>query len=288
MQDNFLPGRRTLIRAVAGLVAAPLLGIAARPARAANSSWQNILDSGVVRIGVLPSHAPYHDQQGGKWVGFAIQMGLDCMAALSEAMKKPLRAEYVETSLANVILDLQADKLDLYFGLTASAERRRAVTLFGPIYELPECAINARGFNPGDKWEDYNKPSISVAVVMGSTDEQAAQKMLPKADIRSLKSTAEAILDIQSGNSKAMINTLLSGMQARKQTPNLAAPIVLQPLLTQPSTGGTRKDGDGKFGAFLDEWVKTYRSSGRSKQVIMEALAHFGLDTANLPPTLQL
>lgn len=288
MPDHSFPGRRTLIRAGAGLLAVPLIGLAARPAQAASSSWQNIFESGTVRFGVLPSHGPYHDLQDGKWVGFAIQMGLDCMAALSDAMKKPLRADYVETSLANVILDLQADKLDLYFGLTASAERRRAVNLFGPIYELPECAINARGFNPGDKWEDYNKPSISVAVVMGSTDEQAAQKMLPKADIRSLKSTAEAILDIQSGNSKAMINTLLSGMQARKQTPNLAAPVVLQPLFSQPSTGGTRKDGDGRFAAFLDEWVKGYRSSGRSKQVIMEALQQFGLDTANLPPTLQL
>ena len=123
---------------------------------------------------------------------------------------------------------------------------------------------------------------------MGSTDEQAAQKKLPKADIRSLKSTAEAILDIQSGNSKVMINTLLSGMQARKQTPNLAAPVVLQPVFSQPSTGGTRKDGDGRFAAFLDEWVKGYRSSGRSKQVIMEALQQAGLDTANLPSTLQL
>lgn len=283
---NDLAGRRTLIRAGAGLLALPLASLA-RPAHAASSSWQNIMDTGVVRFGVLASHGPYHDFQNGKWVGFAIQMGLDCMAALSEAMKKPLRADYVETSLANVILDLQADKLDLYFGLTASAERRRAVTLFGPIYELPECAINGRGFNPGDTWEAYNKPSVSVAVVMGSTDEQAAQKMLPKADIRSLRSTAEAILDVQSGNSKAMINTLLSGMMAKKQTPNLADPVVLQPLFTQPSTGGTRKDADGRFGVFLDQWAKEYRASGRSKAVILEAMQHFGLDTANLPPTLQ-
>ena len=276
-------GRRAALLAGAGALATT----AVRPARAASSSWQNIADSGVVRFGVLPSHGPYHDLQGGKWVGFAIQMGHDCMDALSKAMEKPLRAEYVETSLATVILDLQADKLDLYFGLTASPERRRAVTLFGPIYELPECAINARGFNPGDKWADYDKGSVSVAVVMGSTDEQAAQKMLPHADIRSLKSTAEAILDVQSGNSKAMINTLLSGMMAKKQTPNLAAPVVLQPLVSQPSTGGTRKDGDGRLGVFLDNWAKEYRASGRSKAVILEAMRHFGLDTSDLPPTLQ-
>jgi polar amino acid transport system substrate-binding protein len=276
-------GRRALITAGAGL----MTGLATRPARAANSSWQTIADTGVLRFGVLPNHGPYHDLQNGKWVGCAVQMGLDCMAALSDAMKKPLRATYVETSLANVILDLQANNLDLYFGLTSSPERQRAVTLFGPIYELPECAINNKGFNLGTDWTAYNKSSVSVAVVMGSTDEQAAQKMLPNANIRSLKSTAEAILDIQSGNSQTMINTLLSGMMAVKQTPNLTSPVVLQPLVTQPSTGGTRKDGDGKFGAFLQDWAKTYRSSGRAKQVILEAMQHFDLDASHLPPTLQ-
>ena len=277
------PRRGFLAAGAAGLVAAA----AAQPARAASSTWQNIIDTGVVRFGVMPSHGPYHDEQNGKWVGFAIQMGLDSMEALSQAMKKPLRAEYVETSLATVILDLQADKLDLYFGLTASPERRRAVNLIGPIYELPECAINARGFNPGDKWSDYDKPSVSISVVIGSTDEQAAQKMLPHANVRSLKSTAEAILDIQSGNAQVMINTLLSGMQAKKVNPNLTSPVVLQPVISQPSTAGTRKDSDGKFAAFMDAWAKEYRASGRARAVIMEAMGHFGLDTASLPPTLQ-
>jgi polar amino acid transport system substrate-binding protein len=277
-------GRRALL-GVTALGAAGLL--TARPARAANSTWDAIAESGVVRFGVLQNHQPYHNLEAGKWTGFAIQMGLDCMQAVGAAMHKTLRPEYQETSLANVILDLQANKIDLYFGLTASEERRRAVNLFGPIYALPECAINTSGFAPGDTWAAYDKPSISVAVVLGSTDEQAARKMLPHADIRALKSTAEAILDVQSGNSKAMINTVLSGMMARKQTPNLGDPVVLQPLLSQPSMGGTRRDGDGKFAAFCETWAKEYRTSGRAKQVILEAMQHSGLEASKLPPTLE-
>lgn len=273
-------------RAVIGAGLATLAGLSASPARAAGGSWQSIMQTGKVRFGVLPNHVPYHVFQDGHWTGCAIQMGLDCMAALSAEMKRPLRAEYVETSLATVILDLQGEMLDLYFGLTASPERRKAVDLFGPIYALPECAINRHGFDPGDTWAAYDKPSVSVAVVMGSTDEQAAQKMLPHADIRSLKSTAEAILDVQSGNSGAMINTLLSGMAAKKGVPSLGNPVVLQPLLSQPSTGGTRKDGDGRFFAFLQKWATEYRAAGKSKQAILTAMQEFGLDTSHLPPTL--
>ncbi|MBV9786374.1 MAG: transporter substrate-binding domain-containing protein [Acidisphaera sp.] len=277
---DFVPTRRTMLAGIAAMVGS-------RRALAANSTWEAIGDSGVVRFGVLQKHAPYHNFEDGKWVGFAIRMGLDCMQALSAAMQKPLRPEYVETTLGTVILDIQANRLDLYFGLTASEERRRAISLFGPIYELPECAINTQGFDPGDSWADYDKPSVAVSVVMGSTDEQAARKMLPHADIRALKSTAEAILDIQSGNSKAMINTVLSGMMAARQTPNLGPPVVLQPLLSQPSMGGTRRDGDGKFAAFCEEWAKQYRASGQAKQAILEAMQHSGLDASKLPPTLQ-
>ena len=265
-----------------------LAGLGAHPARAAGSSWQAIASSGVVRIGVLTNHPPYHNLEDGTWTGFAVQMGLDCMAALGTAMSRSLRAEYVITSLATVVLDLQADKLDLYFGMTASPERAEAVKLFGPIYELPECAINGRGFDPGTDWAAYDKPEVTVAVVLGSTDEQAARKMLPNAKILSLKSTADAVLSVQSGHSQAMINTLLSGMMAKQKLPDLGAPVVLEPLYNQPSDGGTRKDGDGRFGVFLDQWATSYRSSGRSKQVILDAMHHFDLDTSHLPATLHL
>jgi len=272
-------------RSLLGGAAAGLFAVGT--AKATDTSWDTIAASGVVRIGVLQSHAPYHNFEDGHWAGFAVQMGLDCMQAVGSAMNKPLRAEYVETSLATVILDIQANKLDLYFGLTDSPERRRAISMFGPIYTLPECVINTHDFDPGTKWADYDKPSVSIAVVLGSTDEQAARKMLPNANIRALKSTSEAILDVQSGNSQATVNTVLSGMMAHLKTPNLGEPVVLEPLLSQPSMGGTRRDGDGKFASFCDGWAKDYRASGRAKEVILDAMRHYGMDTTKLPPTLQ-
>jgi polar amino acid transport system substrate-binding protein len=244
-------------------------------------------ESGVLRLGVLQNHAPYHKFTDGKWTGFAVQMGLDLAEATGAAMQKPLRVEYVETSLGTVILDIQANRLDAYFGLTASEERRKAVNLFGPIYELPECALNTRGFDPGDRWAAYDKPSVTVAVVIGSTDEQAARKMLPNAQIRALKSTSDAVLSIQAGNAQALIDTVLAGMMAHKQSPNLGVPVALQPLVSQASMGGTRRDADGKFAAFCDEWAKQYRASGRAKQVILEAMQQAGLDAAALPSSLQ-
>src|SRR5450755_4270776 len=56
-----LPTRRAML----GAAAAGLLGVPR--ALAANSSWDAIAESGVLRFGVLQSHQPYHNLEGGEW-----------------------------------------------------------------------------------------------------------------------------------------------------------------------------------------------------------------------------
>ncbi len=65
--------------------------------------------------------------------------------------------------------------------------------------------------------------------------------------------------------------------------PNLTSVNVLLPLSTTPSGGGVRKDGDGKLHAFIQGFSWTYRSSGRSKQVILEAMKELNMDVSKLP-----
>lgn len=260
---------------------------AAAPASAADATWDQVSKSGVVRIGVIPNRPPYFWQEDRQWVGFSAEMGKDLAKALSAALEKEIKPDFVITSWTTVILDLQANKIDAFFGLSFSEERKKAVQLAGPIYELPNVAINAKGFAPGERWTDYNNPQVKVAVVMGTTDEQAARKFLPMAEIRALKGMAEAVLDIQSGNAKTMVTTVLTGLGALKENKSLGTMNVLQPPHTLPSYGGTRRDGDGRFGAFLQGWATAYRQGGRSQRVIFEAMKQFGLDTGQIPKEVQ-
>ncbi|MCC6194911.1 MAG: transporter substrate-binding domain-containing protein [Burkholderiales bacterium] len=240
-----------------------------------------------MRIGVIPARPPYFWQEDGKWVGFSVVMGEDVAKALSKKMGKDIKVEWVITSFTAIILDLQANKVDAFFGLSFSEERKKAIHLVGPLYSLPSVVLKAKGLQIGDRWADFDKPDIKIAVVMGTTDEQVARKMLPNANIRALKGTGEAILDVQSRNAVAWVTTPLTGLGALKANQSLGSMAVLQPTNDAPSYGGTRRDGDDRFGNFLQEWAVAYRADGSAKKVIFNAMEKFGLDTSQLPAAVQ-
>jgi polar amino acid transport system substrate-binding protein len=259
----------------------------ARHAWAADSSWDVLVAGGTLRVGVIAARPPYFWKENGQWTGFSAQMGRDLAAALGKQMSKTVAIEFIETTFGTVILDIQANRIDVFFGLTYSEQRDKAVDLFGPLYVLPEVLLTTKGFTPADDtWAALDKPENRFSVVLGTTDEQAARRLLPHAQIRAMKGMAEAVMDVQTGYGQAMVTTVLVALGAMKDSPSFDRMLVPQPTLSQPSHGGTRRDGDGRFGAYLHDWAKDYRASGRAKEVILAAMHSYGLDVDKLPPAV--
>lgn len=254
-----------------------------RPASAQGSTWEQIEKTGILKVGVIPNRPPYFELVNGEWQGFTAEMSRDVAKALSVAMDREIKIEWMLSSWTTVVLDLQAAKFDFFLAMAMSEERKKALYMFGPIWSVPNVAINAAGFNPGDNWEDYNKPDVKVTVAMGTTDEQAARKFTPKATIRAMKATPEAVLDIQSGNAQTWVTTVLTGLGAMKANSSLANIVLLKPLYALPSGGGTRRDSDGRFYAFMQGWGWSYKESGLSQKRILDAMRQFGLDVDRLP-----
>jgi polar amino acid transport system substrate-binding protein len=271
------------VLAVALVAIAAALLASERPAAAQSATWERIAKTGVVRIGVIPNRPPYFEQVNGEWQGFTAEMSRDVVKALGVAMEREIKPEWVLSSWTTVVLDLQAGKFDFFLGMAMSEERKKALDMFGPIWSVPNVAINAANFNPGEAWEDYNKSDVKVTVAMGTTDEQAARKFAPKATIRAMKATPEAVLDIQSGNAQTWITTVLTGLGAMKENSSLANLVLLKPLYALPSGGGTRKDGDGRFYTFMQGWGWSYRESGLSQKRIFDSMKQFGLDVDRMP-----
>jgi polar amino acid transport system substrate-binding protein len=272
--------RRTLLGAAA------VLPFAER-GRAADSSWDTIAAGGTLRVGVIAARPPYFWKENDQWTGFSAQMGRDLAAAFGKQMGKTVPVGFVETTFGTVVLDIQANRIDVFFGLTYSEQRDKAIDLFGPLYVLPEVLLTTKGFTPAENtWAALDKPENRFSVVLGTTDQQAAQRLLPHAQIRAMKGMAEAVMDVQAGYGQAMVTTVLVALGAMKESSSFGQMLVPQPTLTQPSHGGTRRDGDGKFGAYLRDWANQYRASGRAKEVILAAMRSYGLDVDKLPPTV--
>ena len=86
----------------------------------------------------------------------------------------------VETTWATCVLDLQSNKTNLQFGLQATPKRALVIDFAGPAYNLYWYAVNRKGFK-ASAWEDYNKPEVKIAAMLGSADVVILQKVAPKA-----------------------------------------------------------------------------------------------------------
>jgi polar amino acid transport system substrate-binding protein len=283
MTQSHRLARRTLFRAAAAVLVMPVLRAVAAP----SSVWERIVTTKTLRVGLIPNRPPYQWTNDGKNEGLAIRMGEDLAAALSKAMGEPIGIDYVTTTWGTLVLDIQSGAIDVFFGMVASEKRKMALNMFGPVYSVPVVAVNRNGFRPGDNWADYDKQDTRIATIMGTADEAAANQFLTHATLRSFKSLAGASLDVVSGNSDALVTSLLIALDAKRKNPVFANVTLLQPVQAFPSGGGTPKDSDGRFAAFTQKWSDEYRASGRGQQTIMAAISQAGLSVKDLPRGVQ-
>jgi len=103
--------RRSLGLALATLAVALQAHAQASHAQAsAESTFERVRRTRVVRVGAVGGQAPYctRDLTSGEWRGFIPDFGRDLAKALDA------NAEFVETNWGNAVLDLQADKVDIF------------------------------------------------------------------------------------------------------------------------------------------------------------------------------
>ena len=279
--------KRTLLRGAAVLAATGGI-LSARGAQAATPPlWEQISSSGTMRVAVISHRPPYIYDNDGTYKGFSIVMAQDLAKALEVAMGKPIKIEWVVTTWPTSVLDIQSGRADIFFGFAFSPERAQAMDLIGPLYEVPEVAVLGRDVSIGDAWSDLNKPDIAVTAAMGTTDEQAGRKYLPNATMRAMKNFNDAVLDVQSGNAKALITSAIIGFGTLSSNPNLTNIRVLKPIVSGPSGAGCRKDGDGRFFEFCQGFSWAYRHSGMSKRVILAAMQELGMNMSKLPSDIE-
>ena len=274
-------------------VAIALLITAMPGPAAAQAAWEHILSTGKLRMGVMPGRPPavWKYPATNTWEGFNVEFARDVVKALSKEMGKPIQLDYVETSWATVVLDIQSNRLDALFGMSETEERKKAIDMAGPLYHLAHCYVNRKGLadSQGQKltaWSDYSRPEVKVATVMGTSDEAAIRQLSPKATILALKTEAEAILSVQSGRADAYRTSVITCLQVLKSNPAFGNITFPTPIKSLPSSAGMRKDGDGRFHRFMQKWAEENRTNGNTKKWITSSVRLAGLNPDDLPPEL--
>jgi polar amino acid transport system substrate-binding protein len=274
--------RRALAAVLPMLALAGVASGTARAQGAAESTFDRVRRTRVLRIAALPGELPYFqkDLATGEWSGACISMAGD----LSKVFDAKL--EYVESTYGNTVLDLQSNKIDLGFALNPTPARALSISFTRPMITHPFGCLAKKGLAP-KTWDDLNKPELVIVFDIGSLHETAARRYCPKAQLTGYKTRDECTLALQSGRADAHIQAALLGLATVGKNPSLGPYYLLtNPTVALPSCIGLQREPDTRFREVVDAWLDMNRGTGQLREWMLDGLAKFGVTRDQVPPGL--
>jgi polar amino acid transport system substrate-binding protein len=264
---------------IKGALAAVLAIVTISAAQAQNSKIDEIRDRGVLRVAGILNEDPYFakDPRTGEWRGFVISMARDIAETLG------VELEVVESSWGNSIIDVQSGKVDIAMALTALPKRALSIHFSSPTYYNSFVVISPNAGLAGKGWAELNDPSFTIAVDIGSAQDNITKQYLPKANILRFKTRDEALVAVATGKADGLINTVLNGVVMTKKNPALGTVYVPEPILSSPSVIGLNYETDNTWKQFVSAWADYNRRVGNNQTWIVESLAPFGVGLEDLP-----
>ncbi len=190
------------------------------PSANATGSYNSVLDKVLatkeISFGVDLGFAPLqYKKADGTPTGYIVDLANKLAASLGATPK------WVEIPFGDLFAGQAAGKFDMS-GIAATIKPERAQkVLFSGAPAFVES--NVVLFKPGykvSKLSALNSSSVTIAVVLGSSQESAAQLLYPKAKLKRLSNQA-ALADVSAGRSHAMIVGEFSVAEAIKSNSKL-------------------------------------------------------------------
>ena len=263
MNALLIASRRGANIVLAGLLALGIL-VAAPPDAAAEGSLDRILHDKKVRVGWIASPPQMmSDPATGKLGGYYVE-------AVREIFKEiDVEPEFVETNFASFVAALQSNQIDLCIASTFVTIKRAAVVDFTrPILYLAYSAVVRKDDKRFAKLEDFNRPGIKIAVLLGGSSQDYVKRNFPKAEIVALNTTNQTapFIEVASGRVDVGINDAWSAKRYAANQPSVRDMFASNPYNVQPTAWTVRKGNDDLLN-FLNAAIETLLVSGRLEQL---------------------
>jgi polar amino acid transport system substrate-binding protein len=268
------------------LVASAAGAVAAGPAAAqqpAESAFDRIQRTKVLRCGVVAAGAPYYtkDIVTGEWKGFYYEL----YRRMCDDLK--LEMELHEIDWGSGVLELQSNKIDIFFGLTPTPQRALAIDFSDVAIRTFACVIAKPGLKV-ETWTDLDKPETRVSVDVGSSHDLTATTNLPKASIARFKSVSEATLGLLSGKVDVQVCSIFLALAIKQKNKNIGDVFYPTPYTFGQSSAGLRREPDKTLQTVVNLSLRYYESFGFIRNAVIRNLALVGLSEADIPADIHL
>ena len=231
------------------------------------ATWERVTSSKTLRIAAVAGGAPNYqkDLATGAWSGIMIDLANNLAAKLGAKLV------ISETTWGNAVLDLQSNKIDIFFGLNPTPQREKVIAFSQPLYNNAYSLIAKKGFNP-KTWEELDTPAVTIAVDVGSSYDNLVTAMYTKAKILRFEKSADATLAVQTGRAdvQPLVVTLSAGIV--KKNPGIGQVVVPQPIKGTSTNAGLRMETDQRWRAYVDEWITDLRKTDTINSIVLSNL----------------
>ena len=243
----------------------------------AESTIENVLKRGVLRVGMSTFMPWAMKDKTGKLIGFEI----DVATRLAEDMG--VEVEFVPTKWAGIIPALLTGKFDVIIGGMGILPSRNLKVNFSEPYDYTGMSMVAhkelaKGFGA---LEDFNKPEVTIAARLGGTPVEAAKKYLPNAQLRLFDDESQTIQELLNGRVHAVVASApMPALQALKYPEKLLVP--LPENFTREPIGFALRKGDVDTLNYFNKWIGFVDAEGWLKE-----RKHYWFETRDWEDQLQ-
>ena len=236
--------------------AAPKSGTAqgqATAPRANGDLLPEIKRSGKLRVGVSEI-VPWatHDKDG-SLVGFEIDV------AKKLARDMGVEPEFYPEEFRYLIPDLLAGRFDIIIsGLSINASRALQLDFSAP-YNTTDVtlAVNIKAAGSSPTLQSFNKDTVTIGVLEGTTAEDMAGVALPNAKMRTYTDDSRLFDDLIQGKLEAAVADSPRPEIVAKLYPTNVVCVCDTPLVTYPAAFAVRR-GNLEFVNFLNSWIEAH------------------------------
>ncbi len=228
------------------------------------TTWDRIASTKTLRIAAVAGGAPNYqkDLATGQWSGIMIDL------ANNLATKLGAKLEINETTWGNAVLDLQSNKIDIFFGLNPTPQRLKVIAFSQPLYNNAYSLVAKKGYSP-KTWDEMDSPNVTIAVDVGSSYDNLVTTMYTKAKILRFEKSADATLAVQTGRAdvQPLVVTLSAGIV--KKNPGIGHVVVPEPIKGTSTNAGLRMETDQRWKTYVDGWIADLRKANAINPIVL-------------------
>lgn len=239
------------------------LALAADHELAQKSTLNAILKRGELRIGLDAGYMPFEmTDKKGDIVGFDVDIAKEMAKSMG------VKLVVVNTDFDGIIPALMADKFDIIVsGMTINQERNLQINFASPYMVAGQAILlNKKHEGKITSYKDLNDPQYTVVSRIGTTGEQAAKRMISKAQYKSFEKESDGAMEVLNGQGDAFVYDLpfCAVFMAQQGGQKL---VLLDDVFTYEPLGFGIKKGDPDFLNWLDNFLTQIKADGRYDRI---------------------